>query len=130
MPSNCRPLIEAVAQSLIRTDIQFGVFSPQDVKQLSVLELHQRDLYNVQLSNRPPAQFGVLDKALGTSEKTDVCQTCHENIQDCVGHFGVIQLTLPVFHIGYFKLMVNILQNICKVRTFGSSVRMDGKLIR
>ena len=80
-----------------------------------MLELHQRDLYDVSLPNRPPAKSGVLDKRLGTSEKTDVCETCQEPIQDCVGHFGVIRLELPVFHIGYFRLMITILQNVCKV---------------
>ena len=91
------------------------MFSPQDVKRLSILELHQRDLYDISVPSRPPAKYGVLDKRLGTSEKTDCCETCGESIQDCVGHFGVIRLALPVFHIGYFKLMVTILQNICKV---------------
>jgi DNA-directed RNA polymerase III subunit RPC1 len=27
---------------------------------------------------------------------------------------GVVRLTLPVFHVGYFKLMITVLQNICK----------------
>jgi hypothetical protein len=98
--------------------IEFGVFSPQDVKHFSVLELHQRDLYDISMPNRAPAKFGVLDKRLGTSEKTDNCETCGESIQDCVGHFGVIRLALPVFHIGYFKLLITILQNICKVNYF------------
>jgi DNA-directed RNA polymerase III subunit RPC1 len=91
------------------------------------LECHQRDLYDLNLPNRPPAQFGVLDRNLGTSSKAETCATCAENMQDCVGHFGVIRLCLPVFHIGifhcihhsgYFKLMVTILQNICKVSNF------------
>lgn len=98
-----------------RSQIDFGVFSPQDVRQLSVMELHQRDLYDVQQPSRPPARFGVLDKRLGTADKSDVCETCGDSIQDCVGHFGAIRLCLPVFHIGYFKLMVSILQDICKV---------------
>ena len=34
----------------------------------------------------------------------------------CEGHFGHIELELPVFHIGYFKATVTILQRICKVR--------------
>ena len=33
----------------------------------------------------------------------------------CEGHFGHIELELPVFHIGYFKATVTILQRICKV---------------
>lgn len=35
---------------------------------------------------------------------------------DCAGHYGYIKLVLPVFHIGYFKAIVSILQEICKVR--------------
>lgn len=34
---------------------------------------------------------------------------------NCSGHFGYIRLNLPVYHIGYFKKVVNILQSICKV---------------
>lgn len=35
-------------------------------------------------------------------------------LADCTGHFGYIRLELPVFHIGYFKNTVQILQCICK----------------
>ena len=33
---------------------------------------------------------------------------------DCAGHYGHIKLELPVFHIGYFKHVLTILQCICK----------------
>lgn len=32
----------------------------------------------------------------------------------CPGHFGFITLELPVFHTGYFKHAINVLQSICK----------------
>lgn len=32
----------------------------------------------------------------------------------CQGHFGLIKLALPAFHVGYFKAVIQILQNICK----------------
>lgn len=32
----------------------------------------------------------------------------------CPGHFGYITLDLPVYHVGYFKHVLNILQSICK----------------
>jgi DNA-directed RNA polymerase III subunit RPC1 len=96
------------------SEIQFGVFSIQDTKQLSVCELYERDLYNITLQNRPPTVGGALDRRLGTSDKTVLCETCGESQMNCVGHFGVIRLCLPVFHIGYFRLMITILQNICK----------------
>jgi DNA-directed RNA polymerase III subunit RPC1 len=35
-------------------------------------------------------------------------------MSDCAGHFGYVQLELPVFHAGYFKHTLGILQCICK----------------
>jgi len=35
---------------------------------------------------------------------------------DCVGDYSYIRLVLPVFHIGYFKMVIAMLQGICKVR--------------
>ena len=43
-----------------------------------------------------------------------MCETCGDGLQECVGHYGIVRLVLPVFHIGYYKLIMNILQNICK----------------
>ena len=57
---------------------------------------------------------GVLDLRMGTSQKGQNCQTCGENLTDCIGHFGYIDLELPVFHVGYFRSIINVLQSICK----------------
>jgi len=35
-------------------------------------------------------------------------------LAQCVGHFGSIKLQLPVFHVGYFRFILSILQSICK----------------
>ena len=37
-----------------------------------------------------------------------------KKLTDCAGHFGYIQLELPVFHPGYFRHTLIILQCICK----------------
>ena len=98
------------------TGIEFGVFNGGDAKQLAVLELHERNIYDVSGPTRVPAPFGVLDSHLGPI-KGELCSTCGESIKVCVGHFGFVRLVLPVFHVGYFKLVIQILQNICKVFT-------------
>ncbi|RUS21913.1 RNA polymerase Rpb1, domain 1-domain-containing protein [Endogone sp. FLAS-F59071] len=92
--------------------IQFGVLSPQDMVKLAEVEVTQRDLYNV--ADRSPVKHGVLDLRLGSSAKEGTCDTCGQPTKDCPGHFGYIKLVLPVFHIGYFRATINILQNICK----------------
>jgi DNA-directed RNA polymerase beta' subunit len=40
--------------------------------------------------------------------------TCGASLQDCAGHFGRIELCLPVYHVGYFNAVKNILERICK----------------
>lgn len=46
------------------------------------------------------------------------CLTCNSEMMDCVGHFGFIRLALPLYHVGYFNEIINILQCICKVHSF------------
>lgn len=92
--------------------LNFGVFSQQDMMRMSELEVYSKDLF--ELPSRLPAPHGVLDPRLGISNKVDNCKTCGEKLASCAGHLGYIELDLPVFHIGYFKHTIEILQNICK----------------
>ena len=48
------------------------------------------------------------------SVKDATCGSCGKGLNDCIGHFGYIDLELPVFHTGYFKAVITILQSICK----------------
>lgn len=59
----------------------------------------------------------------GTTEKSAFCETCGLNSVDCVGHYAYIKLVVPVFHIGYFKHTIGILQCICKVSLIYSTAR-------
>ena len=65
-------------------------------------------------TSRTPKEHGVLDLRMGTSQKDKKCQTCGEDLSDCIGHYGYIDLELPVFHVGYFRSIIQVLQCICK----------------
>ncbi|XP_030835383.1 DNA-directed RNA polymerase III subunit RPC1 isoform X1 [Strongylocentrotus purpuratus] len=90
----------------------FGLMSPEQMRQQATIHVVSNKLY--QPDTRNPIPYGVLDHHMGTSEKENPCQTCKKNLSDCVGHYGFVDLELPVFHIGFFKLVMNILQAICK----------------
>ena len=45
------------------------------------------------------------------------CETCGKALADCVGHYGYLDLELPIFHVGFFRSTIVILQTICKVST-------------
>ncbi|CAE7102077.1 unnamed protein product, partial [Rhizoctonia solani] len=92
--------------------IQFGLLSAQDVVKISEFEVTHRDLYTA--GDRLPVRNGPLDRRLGTVDKQASCETCGHQTALCVGHYAYIKLVLPVFHIGYFKHIIGILQAICK----------------
>ncbi|QDZ25695.1 DNA-directed RNA polymerase [Chloropicon primus] len=95
--------------------IEFEIFGDEDIKKVSALEIVERNLYtsNPQ-SDKRPLPNGVLDTRLGISDRKLECQTCKGRLTDCAGHFGFVRLELPVFHIGYFKHVLSILQCVCK----------------
>ena len=59
---------------------------------------------------------GINNRNMGIvkNERNERCNTCNCNANDCPGHFGYIPLFKPVFHVGYIKDCVKVLQNICK----------------
>ncbi|RCN46647.1 RNA polymerase Rpb1, domain 5 [Ancylostoma caninum] len=71
-------------------------------------------LYENTAGKLASAQYGPLDLRLGTVSKQAPCKTCGESLVDCIGHFGYIDLDFPVFHVGFFKLTLQMLQCICK----------------
>ncbi|KAG6038237.1 hypothetical protein E4U41_004402 [Claviceps citrina] len=93
--------------------IKFGIPSNQNVANQAVVEISNRLLYDIE-NNRAPYHNGPLDPRLGTSSKFAKCSTCQESLQNCTGHFGYVKLPLPVFHIGYLRFVISVLQNICK----------------
>lgn len=107
-----KTLIRDAAPKRIK-HIQFGVLSPEESVALSCYESSTRELYRPE--DRHPFPGGVLDRRLGTSDKVSKCETCGLALAECVGHYSYIKLLLPVFHIGYFRHCLGILQCICKV---------------
>eukprot|EP00798_Chlamydomonas_sp_ICE-L_P002153 gene2153-18203_t len=92
--------------------ICFGVQTPQEIVKCGVFPAFERSLYK--MPERSPHPNGVLDRRLGISGKSAVCETCGNKLAECAGHFAYIKLELPVFHIGYFKNTLQLLQCICK----------------
>jgi DNA-directed RNA polymerase III subunit RPC1 len=93
--------------------VSFSIDSAQQIQQSSHLHVKCKQLYN-QDQNRTPIANSVLDLKLGVSQKGATCATCNQGLNECVGHFGYLDLALPVFHIGHMRTTVTILQTICK----------------
>ena len=92
--------------------IQFGTLTKNEMERVAEFQVISRDLFT--MPQRLPATNGCMDPRLGVSDKASSCKTCGKNISVCAGHFGWIKLELPVFHAGFFKHSLTILQCICK----------------
>ena len=92
-------------------EIQFGVLNSSDIAKLSIIECVNQYLYD---EDKNPIPYGPIDYRLGVNQKNKICPTCNKKLENCPGHFGYIRLNLPIFHIGFFKKIIEILRLICK----------------
>jgi len=95
------------------SEVSFGMQSPVEMERCAHLQVVSKNLYN-QDAQRSSVVNGVLDHRMGTSQKDVDCLTCGKGLADCVGHFGFVNLELPVFHVGYFRAVIQVLQCVCK----------------
>ena len=106
------PFTEVDAPRKIRS-VKFSLMSPSEIGKCGVFHVFERNLY--QMPQRIPLANGILDPRMGTTDKKGAeCATCNGKLIDCAGHFGYVKLEMPVFHIGYFKNVIAILQQVCK----------------
>ncbi|KAF1358528.1 beta and beta-prime subunits of DNA dependent RNA-polymerase [Lizonia empirigonia] len=97
--------------------IQFGIYSNQDIVNQAVLEVSDRNVYDLTPAadnTRTLTANGPMDIHMGISSKQGKCGTCGEGLDKCNGHFGHIKLALPAFHVGYLKHIIEVLNCICK----------------
>ena len=60
-----------------------------------------------------PREGGLNDPRLGSIDRNFRCQTCSEDMQECPGHFGHIELAKPVFHIGFLAKIKKVCECVC-----------------
>ena len=91
------------------TSVDFALYSPQQIKKLSVVHVTETSPY---MRNFPRAN-GVNDLRMGTTDRRFHCSTCKNDIIKCSGHMGHIELSEPVYHTGFFPVILKLLRCIC-----------------
>ena len=90
--------------------IKFGVLSPQIIRSMSVVEI-TNDMPRDELGS--PVAGSVLDPRLGAPEPGSHCPICGNDRDNCPGHFGHIDLALPVVNVLFADIIYNILRGVC-----------------
>jgi len=92
-------------------ELSFGVISPQEIRRLSVTEIQTADTYD---EDGAPITSGLMDGRLGTLEPRQRCKTCGNTAIRCPGHFGHIELAVPIIHIEFTKIIYDLLGSTCR----------------
>ena len=105
--------------------LYFGVLSPQDVRRLSMAEIQTADTYD---EDGAPITSGLMDGRLGTLEPRQRCKTCGNTAIRCPGHFGHIELAVPIVHVEFTKIVDDLLSATC--RSCGRILLSEEKITR
>lgn len=89
--------------------IQFGLFSPDEIRESSVCEITKPDTFD----GSEPVINGLFDPRMGVIERGPECSTCENKSAMCPGHFGHIELALPVFHMHFIHVVMKLLPCVC-----------------
>eukprot|EP01111_Echinosteliopsis_oligospora_P019554 TRINITY_DN9511_c0_g1_i1.p1 TRINITY_DN9511_c0_g1~~TRINITY_DN9511_c0_g1_i1.p1 ORF type:complete len:365 (+),score=119.76 TRINITY_DN9511_c0_g1_i1:169-1263(+) len=101
---NQSPITAEVARS------RFSFYTSEDIKKMSVKRITTAEPYD-KLGN--PVDGGPFYPVLGPLEDYEMCLTCGLRGADCTGHFGHVELVVPVFHPISFDAAFKILQCHC-----------------
>ncbi|MEM0139460.1 MAG: DNA-directed RNA polymerase subunit A' [Ferroplasma sp.] len=91
--------------------IKFALLSPDEIRKLSQVRVITPDTYD---DDGYPIERGLMDLHMGVIEPGLKCATCNGKVDECPGHFGHIELAMPVVHIGFIKEIKNMLDASCK----------------
>jgi DNA-directed RNA polymerase II subunit RPB1 len=105
------------------TSIQFGLFSPEEIRKTSVVQV----IHPETMENGFPKSGGLIDLKMGTTERSFLCSSCDRDNFSCPGHFGHIELTKPMFHVGYMNKIKKILECVCY---YCSKIKIDKKSLK
>lgn len=86
--------------------IQFGILSPDEIKGVSVCKIDEPRFST-------PATGTAYDERMGPTQSRTLCSTCNEEIKICPGHFGHIDLNVPIINPMFVKYIVIILNCVC-----------------
>jgi DNA-directed RNA polymerase subunit A' len=91
--------------------IKFSLFSPEQIKKVSVAKIVTPELYDV---DGYPVDGGLMDLRLGAIDPGVRCRTCGGHLKECLGHPGMIELARPVLHIKYIQIVELAMRSTCE----------------
>jgi DNA-directed RNA polymerase subunit A' len=94
-------------------EIYFTLLSPNEIRKMSATKVITADTYD---EDGFPIAMGLMDPRMGVIEPGLRCKTCGQRVgkDKCPGHFGHIDLAMPVIHVGHTKTIRDCLRSTCR----------------
>ena len=99
--------------------VSFSIWSAKEIRETSVCQVSS---FKRTIENGKFLLEGVRDPRMGPLDRSSLCVTCKERSSKCAGHFGHIELTVPVYHISWVRQVIQWLKCIC--------IKCSGLMIR
>ncbi|ORX57972.1 beta and beta-prime subunits of DNA dependent RNA-polymerase [Hesseltinella vesiculosa] len=90
--------------------VSFSFYEPEEIRKISVKQIVNPVIFD---NLGHPTKGGLYDPALGPFQKAQLCTTCSQSGSKCPGHFGHIDLPIPVYNALFFDKLYAILRAHC-----------------
>ena len=93
--------------------ISFEIFSKEQILKESVVHVtkHERTVVNGKFVN---VENSVRDRRMGPLDRLSTCETCGKKTGVCNGHWGHIELTVPIYHVNFYRNVLQWLKGTCR----------------
>tara|TARA_B100000902_G_scaffold192059_2_gene183527 strand:- start:4564 stop:9093 length:4530 start_codon:yes stop_codon:yes gene_type:complete len=93
--------------------ITFGLWTKEEILKESVVKItkHDRTVVNGKFVD---TEGSVRDLRMGPLDRLSRCATCGKKTGVCNGHWGHIELTIPVYHINFYRDVLLWLKGTCR----------------
>lgn len=105
--------MDAVTTDKSLKAISFEIWSKEQILKESVVHVtkHERTVVNGKFVN---VENSVRDRRMGPLDRLSTCETCGKKTGVCNGHWGHIELTRPIYHVNFYRNVLQWLKGTCR----------------
>ena len=93
-------------------NVKFDFYTPEEIKRISMKQLTVSKVYN-DLGTPNPGSFSDPCMGVGAFDKNSTCEICHQNNENCTGHFAHIELSIPIYNPFLLNQILKLLNAKC-----------------
>ena len=94
------------------SNVKFDFYTPEEIKRISMKQITVTNIYN-DLGIPNPGSLSDPCLGVGAFDKNSICEVCHQNNENCTGHFGHIELSIPVYNPFLINQILELLNAKC-----------------